>query len=71
MPIRAQRGSRGIATLMPNLGAMWGWVVNTAFRERAQVDLPVVEEVGSIRTGMVKRSHARSELSACSVHGVA
>ena len=72
MPIRRQRGSRGIATLMPNHGTLWALVFNIAnrpfyFRERAQVGLPVVEEAGwvkgSIRTGLVmRRSHAVSEV---------
>jgi hypothetical protein len=71
MPMRTQRGSRGIATLMPNHGSLWGLVFNIAnrpfyFRERAQVGLPVVVEAGwvkgSIRTGLVMRSHAVSEV---------
>ena len=30
--MKAQRGSRGIAPLIPNLGTRWGWVVNATPR---------------------------------------
>jgi hypothetical protein len=43
--MKAQRGSRGIALLFFNLGARWGWVVNSTPRPlypRERDRIPIV-----------------------------
>jgi hypothetical protein len=49
LPQETQRGSRGIAPLVPNLVARWGRVVNTTPRPLylwEGVPVPIAEEAG-------------------------